>query len=256
MDFLLYLLPILLFLLSGIRIIQEYQRSVIFRLGRYVGMRGPGLILLIPMLERQKVIDIRTQTVDVERQETMTRDNVTIKINAVLWYQIREPDKSILKVSNIEQAVYQVALTSMRNVIGQHELDEVLKERDIINRKVKKIVDEVTDPWGILVNLVEMKDVEIPISMQRAMAQEAEAVREKRARLIKAEGELDASQKLSEGAKHISENPMALELRRMQMLAEIGSENNSTTIILLPSEFSDLARKLPEVLQSTPIQKK
>ncbi len=231
-------------LLSGLRVCQEYERAVIFRLGRFTGVKGPGLYWIIPFLEWQKKVDIRTRTVDIEKQETITKDSVTVNVNAVLWFRITDPSLAILKVANFESAVYQVALTSLRNIIGQNQLDEVLKERDAINGSIKKIVDELTAPWGLKVEIVEMKDVEIPASMQRAMAREAEATREKRARIIKAEAELEASQKLSMGASQIAENPLALELRRMQMISEIGVENNTTTILMIPSDFIQMAQEI------------
>src|ERR687886_3048423 len=183
---------VLTFLLSGLLIAQEYQRAVVFRLGRFHSVRGPGLYYNLPLLEWQRVVDMRTVTVDVEPQESITKDSVTVKVNAVLWYRVTEPFKAILEVADFRSAVYQVALTSLRNIIGQHVLDEVLKERDRINEQLRTIVDKDTDPWGVLVEMVEMKDVEIPQSMQRAMAREAEAMREKRARLIKADAELEA----------------------------------------------------------------
>src|SRR5262249_14175543 len=172
-------LALLALVLSGIRIAQEYQRAIVFRLGRYHSVRGPGLYYNIPLLEWQRIVDMRTVTVNVEQQETITKDSVTIKVNAVLWYRVTEPYKSILEVVNFSSAAYQVALTSLRNVIGQHALDEVLRERNQINNQLRAIVDQATDPWGIQVEMVEMKDVEIPQAMQRAMAREAEAIREK-----------------------------------------------------------------------------
>lgn len=242
-------LIVIIYFLAGIRVVQEYQRAVAFRLGRYVGMRGPGLIWVAPILESIRIVDTRTQTVSVERQETITKDSVTAKIDAVLWYRTVDPGKAVLAVADYRNAVHQVALVTLRNIIGQHNLDEVLKERDAINNTLRKIVDETTEPWGIKVEMVEMKDVEIPESMQRAMAREAEAMREKRARLIKAEAELDASQKLSASAMEIAKNPAALELRRMQMISEVGAEQNTTTIILMPSEFVTLAHQLEKVLE-------
>lgn len=239
---------IIIWFLSGLRIAQEYERAVVFRLGRYRSLKGPGLYWNIPLFEWQKKIDTRTVTVDVERQETITKDSVTTKVNAVLWYRIADPVKSVIAVADYASAAYQVALTSLRNIIGQHLLDEVLKERDKINETLRRIVDEATDPWGIKVEMVEMKDVEIPEGMQRAMAREAEAVREKRARIIKAEAEEAASQKLSLAARQITENPAALELRRLQMISEVGAEQNTTTIILLPSDFVTLARGLTQFL--------
>jgi regulator of protease activity HflC (stomatin/prohibitin superfamily) len=234
--------------LSGLRIAQEYQRAVVFRLGRFHSVRGPGLYYLVPLIEWQRKVDMRTVTVNVEPQETITKDSVTIKVNAVLWYRITDPAKAVLEVVDYASAVYQVALTSLRNIIGQHLLDEVLKERDSINDKLRAIVDKDTDPWGVIVEMVEMKDVEIPQSMQRAMAREAEAIREKRARIIKAEAELEASIKLAGAAETITRSPMGLELRRMQMISEVGAEQNSTTIIMMPSEFVTIAKGLGEKL--------
>lgn len=228
----------------GIRVAQEYERAVVFRLGRYHSIRGPGLYWNMPVFEWQRKVDLRTMTTNVEPQESITKDSVTVKVNAVLWYRVTEPYKAILEVASFRDAVYQVALTSLRNVIGQHVLDEVLKERDKINAQLKMLVDQATDPWGVSIEAVEMKDVEIPQSMQRAMAREAEAVREKRARIIKSEAELEASTKLAEASQKISANPLSLELRRMQMVSEVGAEQNTTTIIMMPSEFVTLASDL------------
>ncbi len=239
---------VLVFILLGLRIAQEYERSVVFRLGRYQALKGPGLYWIIPFIETQTKVDLRTATVEVEQQETITKDSVTVKINAVLWYKICDPEKAIIAVQNYQSAVYQVALTSLRNIIGQHLLDEVLKERDTINSTLLKIVDEATKPWGIKIEIVEMKDVEIPASMQRVMAMEAEAIREKRARLIKADAECEASQKLAEASKIIAANPLALELRRMQMVQEIGADKNTTTVVLMPSDMITLAGSLSNYL--------
>lgn len=233
---------VLVIIASGIRIAQEYQRAVVFRLGRFTGIKGPGIYYLIPILDRQQKVDIRTTTVNLEQQETITKDSVTIKVNAVLWFRIVDASKAILEVANYGQAVYQFSVTALRNIIGQHSLDEVLKGREEINQTLQTIVDATTEPWGIKIEMVEMKDVEIPESMQRAMAREAEAIREKRARIVKAEAELEASIKLTQGAKQMEASPIALELRRMQMLSEIGIDNNTTTIVLIPSEFSEAAR--------------
>ena len=240
----LIIIVVIVFVLAGFRVAQEYQRGVVFRLGRFTRIKGPGLYWNIPLFEWQRRIDIRTNTVAVEQQETITRDSVTIKVNAVLWYRVVDASKAVIAVADYRSAVNQVALTSLRNIIGQHVLDEVLKERDSINDTLRKIVDAATEPWGIQVEMVEMKDVEIPEAMQRAMAREAEAIREKRARLIKAEAEQEASVKLSIGAQELARNPMALELRRMQMISEVGAEHNSTTVILLPSDFVSLAKEL------------
>jgi len=235
--------------LSGLRVCQEYERGVVFRLGRYVGIRGPGLYYLLPLgIETQRKVDMRTNTVNVEPQETITKDSVTIKVNAVLWYKINDPQRAIIKVADYRSAVYQVALTTLRNVIGQHQLDEMLRDRDKINEVILQIVAEATDPWGVAVEMVEMKDVEIPPNMQRAMAKEAEAAREKRARLIKAEAEAEASLKLTTAAREMGNSPVALELRRMQMLSEVGTEQNTTTIIMIPSEFVNLAQNVSDLI--------
>lgn len=239
---------VLILVLSGLRIAQEYERSLVFRLGRFQGLRGPGLFWIIPFIEWQQRIDIRTRTVNLEQQETITKDSVTIKVNAVLWFNVSNASDAVLKVANFNQAVYQFAVTTLRNIIGQHFLDEVLKEREKINKTLQAIVDAATEPWGIKIEMVEMKDVEIPGSMQRAMAREAEAVREKRARIIKAEAEFDAAEKLTLSAKQMADNPISLELRRMQMLSEIGIDNNTTTVILMPSEFQNAARSFTELV--------
>ena len=246
------LAPILIALaaifLSGLRIAQEYQRAIVFRLGRFQAVKGPGLYWLIPLIETQQKVYIRTQTVDLEQQETITKDSVTIKVNAVLWYMIVNPENSIVKVANYNLAVYQFAVSALRNIIGQHSLDEVLREREKINGTLQKIVDQTTEPWGVKIQMVEMKDVEIPEGMQRAMAREAEAIREKRARIVKAEAELESSIKLTQGAKEMENSPIALELRRMQMLSEIGIDNNTTTIVLLPSDITNAAKSFTEMV--------
>jgi regulator of protease activity HflC (stomatin/prohibitin superfamily) len=235
-------------LLSGIRIAQEYQRAVVFRLGRFKSIKGPGIYWIIPFIERQQRVDIRTKTVDLERQETITKDSVTIKVNAVLWFRIVAPADAIIKVADYNKAVYQFSVTALRNIIGQHSLDEVLREREQINTALQKIVDTTTEPWGIKIEMVEMKDVEIPEGMQRAMAREAEAIREKRARIVKAEAELEASIKLTQGAKEMEGSPIALELRRMQMLSKIGIDNNTTTIVLVPSDFTNAAKSFTQMV--------
>jgi regulator of protease activity HflC (stomatin/prohibitin superfamily) len=231
--------------LNGFKIDREYQRGVIFRLGRYQDTKGPGLYWIIPLVDQKMQLDIRTKTVDIAPQETVTADNVTIKVNAVLYYRIIDPGKAINKVESYPAAVYQAAMTTLRNVVGQNHLDDVLQKRDKINHAVQQIVDEISEPWGIDIERVEIKDVEIPTGMQRAMAKEAEALREKRARLIKAAAEQEASLKAS---RLIMENPAALELRRLQMLTEIGAENNTSTVIMLPSDILNLAQKLTEKL--------
>lgn len=253
---LLHILIILVaILLTGFRIAQEYQRGVVFRLGRFQGIKGPGLYWIIPLIERQQKVDIRTKTVDLEQQETITKDSVTIKVNAVLWFKIINPENAIIKVADFNKAVYQFSVTALRNIIGQHTLDEVLREREQINGTLQKIVDSTTEPWGIKIEMVEMKDVEIPEAMQRAMAREAEAIREKRARIVKAEAELEASIKLTQGAKTMEDSPIALELRRMQMVSEVGIDNNTTTIILMPSDFTNAAKSFAKMMEK-PAEKK
>ena len=242
--------------LSGLRIAQEYQRGVIFRLGRFSGLRGPGLFWIIPLtIERAVIVDIRTRTVSAEQQETITRDSVTIKLNAVLWYRIVDAAKSIIAVSEAQSAVYQLALTGLRNIIGKHDLDEVLQERDKINDLLKSSIAGSTAQWGIEIERFEMKDVELPVAMQQVMAMQAEAIREKRARIIKAEAELEASVKLSAAAEKMAGNTAALELRRMQMISEVGAENNSTTVIMIPSEFATLSKTVSEYLRERTSEK-
>ncbi len=242
------LTPLFVFLvaiaLSGIRVDREYHRGVVFRLGRLNGVRGPGIYWLTPVLEQKMLVDVRTKTVDIEPQETVTADSVTIKVNAVLYYRILDPARAINRVESYQIAVYQIAMTTLRNVVGQNILDDILQNRDKINLKVQEIVDEITEPWGIVIERVEMKDVEIPLGMQRAMAKEAEAVREKRARLIKAAAEQEASIKLAEASQNIAQNPAALELRRLQMLTEIGAENNTTTVVMVPSDLLLMAKNI------------
>ena len=236
-------------LISGIRIAQEFERGVLFRLGRYVCLRGPGIYWIIPLgIERVTTVDIRTLTISAEQQETITRDSVTVKLNAVLWYRVVDAAKSVIAVRDANAAVYQLALTGLRNIIGKHDLDEVLQERDKINNLLQGAIANSTAAWGLEIERFEMKDVELPVAMQQVMAMQAEAIREKRARIIKAEAELEASQKLSQAAMQMAENPAALELRRFQMISEVGAENNSTTVLMIPSDFVTLARTLNEYL--------
>ena len=251
------LFALVLVVISGLRVAQEYERGVIFRLGRLKGLRGPGLYWIIPLgIERSVTIDIRTRTVSAEQQETITRDSVTIKVNAVLWYRITDANKSVIEVADAPAAVYQLALTGLRNIIGQHDLDEVLQERNKINDLLRASIASETGAWGLEVQRFEMKDVELPVAMQQVMAMQAEAIREKRARLIKAEAELEASVKLSAAAAQIAANPAALELRRMQMISEVGAENNSTTVIMIPSDFVSLAHSFQEYLERHKAQAK
>lgn len=235
------------FLLTGLRVLQQYQRGLVFRLGKYESTRDPGLTWIIPVIDRMLVIDVRVITQDIEPQETMTNDNVPVKVRAVVWFRVVDSQKAIIEVASYEDAVRQTALTSLRNVIGQHSLDELLKEQDKLSQMLGKIIDDVTEPWGVSVDRVQIKDVEIPPSMQRAMAQEAEAHREKRARIIKAEAEYEAALKLTEAATKMSQTPMAIELRRMQMLTEVGAEQNTMTIVMMPSEFVSAATSIAKL---------
>jgi regulator of protease activity HflC (stomatin/prohibitin superfamily) len=249
--FVILVLAVIGIALTGLRVANEYERAVVFRLGRLTGMRGPGLYWLIPLgIEQQKKVDLRTKTIDMESQESITKDSVTVKVNAVVWLKINDPIKAVINVADYYTASYQVGLTSLRNIIGQHVLDEVLKERDKINDALQLVVDQATEPWGVKVEMVEMKDVEIPQSMQRAMAQEAQATREKRARIIKAEAELESSVKLGEASAVITANPLALELRRMQMITEVGAEQNTTTIVMMPSEFVTLGADIAKAFRT------
>ena len=235
----------------SVRVNLEYQKSVIFRLGRLNRVKSAGLYFVIPFgIEREKKVDLRTITVDVESQDTVTKDSVTVGVNAVLYYRITNPAISIIRVKDHEFATSQVALTTLRNIIGQHKLDEILQERDQINLRICQIVDEVTDPWGIEIERIEIKNLEVPKGMQRAMAKEAEAIREKRARIIKAESEYESTIKLKQAAQEIAESPVALELRRMQMIAEIGTEQNTTTLMMIPSYILSAAKEMTEFISS------
>ena len=246
---LIVLLSLGIVLVSGLRIAWEYERGVVFRLGRYRGLKGPGWYWIVPLgVDRAMTIDIRTQTVSAEQQETITRDSVTVKVNAVLWYRVVDPARSVVAVTDSYSAIYQLALTSLRNVIGQHDLEDILQQRDKINEILRQYISGSTALWGLEVVRFEMKDVELPEAMQEVMAMQAEAIREKRARIIKAEAELEASQKLAMASAAMSANPAALELRRMQMVAEVGAEHNSTTVLMIPSDFVQLARNLNEYI--------
>ena len=252
MDLSVIILVIIVLLgLSGVRIANQYERAVVLRLGRYQAIREPGLYWIAPVLERQVTVDMRTVTTAVERQETITKDNVPVKINAVVWYRIFDPKKAILEVKSVDNAVIQVALTTLRTGIGQYTLDDVLKEQETVSTTIGQKIDLVTEPWGVKVERVEMKNVEIPESMQRAIAQEAEALREKRARLIKAQAELEAAEQLRRASEIIMQNPAGLELRRMQMITEVGAEQNTMTIVMMPSEFVSMARAIGDSVRRT-----
>ena len=234
-------------IIRSVRIANQYERAVVFRLGKYNRTAGPGLYIVWLFIEWQNKLDLRTVTAAVEQQEGITRDNVPIKVDAVIWYRIIDPERAVIEVRGVANAVEQVSLTTLRTVLGQHTLDDILKAQDTISEVMQKSIDSVTEPWGVKVERVQMKNVEIPPTMQRAMAQEAEALREKRARLIKAEAELDAAEQLRNAAEVIMQNPAALELRRMQMITEVGAEQNTMTIVMMPSEFVAMARGVGEL---------
>ena len=228
-------------LFKSVNVAEQYERAVVFRLGKFAGLRGPGLFLMIPFLEWKKVVDTRVQTTTVSNQEAITKDNVPVKTTVAIWYRIDDPSKSVLKVQNATQAVTQIALTKLRSKIGEHNLDDSLKNQASLANELKTSVDTITAEWGVVVEQIQLSQVEIPVTMQRAMAQEAEALREQKARSIKAQAELDAAEKLQKAAETIARHPAALELRRMQMIQEVGAEQNTSTIILMPSEFVSAA---------------
>jgi regulator of protease activity HflC (stomatin/prohibitin superfamily) len=239
-----YLFPLLFaaFLLftvlsSAVRIVQEYERGVIFRLGRLVGPRGPGLFFIVPILDRMVKVDLRVVTLDVPAQEAITRDNVTVRVNAVVFFRVVRPADAIVQVEDFRRATWNISQTTLRNVLGQSMLDELLSNREQVNQKLQQIIDEQTEPWGVKVSIVEVKDVELPQSMQRAMARQAEAERERRAKIIHAEGEFGAAQQLAEAARLIATQPSALQLRYLQTLTEIAVEKNSTIIFPVPIDL-------------------
>jgi len=228
---------LIIILSSAIRILREYERAVIFRLGRLISVKGPGLILLIPIVDRMVRVSLRTVVMDVPPQDVITKDNVSIKVNAVVYFRVIQPEKAIVEVENFLTATSQLSQTTLRSILGQSELDELLSQRDKINRDLAKIIDSQTEPWGIKVSLVEVKHIDLPQEMQRAMAKQAEAERERRAKVIHAEGEFQASQRLSDAAEIISRNPSALQLRFLQTLTEVASEKSSTIVFPVPLDI-------------------
>ncbi len=224
-------------LVSGIKILKEYERGVIFRLGRMVDPRGPGITYVIPIIERMLRVDLRTITMDVPSQDVITRDNVSVKVNAVLYFRVLEPNRAIREVESYLFATSQLAQVTIRSICGQAELDEILAERERINSRIQEILDVQTDPWGIKVVLVELKHIDLPQEMQRAMAKQAEAERERRAKIIHAEGEFQASQKLADAAEVIGKQPMSMQLRFLQSLVDVASEKNSTVIVPIPIDL-------------------
>ena len=231
------LLIVLLILSSSVRIVPEYKRLVIFRLGRLAGSRGPGIVFIIPVIDRPVSVDLRILTMDVPVQEVITKDNVPIKVNAVVYFRVLDPSHSVVEVENYVLATSQLAQTTLRSVVGSVELDEVLSSREKINHELQKIIDERTDPWGIKVSAVEVKELELPEGMKRAMARQAEAERERRAKIIAAEGELQAATKLSEAARQMEVSPITLQLRYLQTIREIGAEKSSTTFFPIPIDL-------------------
>ena len=228
---------VVLLIISGIKIIKEYERAVIFRLGRMVPARGPGIIYVIPLVEKMLRIDLRTVTMDVPPQDVITRDNVSVKVNAVLYFRVLDPNRAIREVANYLFATSQLAQVTLRSICGQADLDELLAERDKINNRLQEILDTQTDPWGIKVVLVELKDIDLPQQMQRAIAKQAEAERERRAKVIHADGEFQASQKLADAAQVIAKQPTAMHLRFLQSLVQVAAENNHTVVVPIPIDL-------------------
>lgn len=225
------------FISASVRIVQEYERGVIFRLGRVQGAKGPGLFLIIPMIDRMVKVDLRTVTLDVPSQEAISADNVTVRVNAVVYFRVLDPVAAVIEVEDYNRATWQIAQTTLRNVIGQSDLDQLLSEREMVNDRLQQIIDEATEPWGIKVSIVEVKDVELNPQMVRAMARQAEAERERRAKIIHAEGELQAAEQLAEAAALMAREPGAMTLRYLQTLLDIGVEQNTTTIFPVPVDI-------------------
>lgn len=242
---------LILILISAIRILKEYERGVIFRLGRLIGAKGPGLIILIPFIDKMVKTSLRTVAMDVPPQDVITKDNVSVQVNAVLYFRVVVPEKAIVEVENYLFATSQLAQTTLRSVVGQVELDDLLAEREKINHELQKVIDKQSDPWGIKVSLVEVKHIDLPLEMKRAMAKQAEAERERRAKVIAAEGEFQAAEKLSLAAEIIDIHPSALQLRYLQTLMEIAAENNSTTIFPIPIDlFEPFIKGLKGVIKT------
>ena len=237
---------VILFLSSAIRILREYERGVVFRLGRLIALKGPGLILLIPVIDKMVKVSLRTVVMDVPPQDIITQDNVSVKVNAVVYFRVMDPRKAVVEVENYLVATSQFSQTTLRSVLGQSEMDDLLSQREKINQKLQHIIDTHTEPWGIKVSNVEVKQIDLPQEMQRAMAKQAEAERERRSKIIAAEGEFQASQKLADAAKILSDQPSALTLRYLQTLREIATENNSTTVFPIPIDLVTAFMKKPE----------
>jgi regulator of protease activity HflC (stomatin/prohibitin superfamily) len=249
---------VILFILAGLRVVNQYERAVVFVLGRLIGSKGPGLFWIVPFISRMRKIDLRIVTIELPPQEGVTRDNVTVKVSAVVYFYVVNPNDAVNQVMDYYRATVQIAQTTLRNVLGQSELDQVLSDREVINRKVQSIIDEHTERWGIKVTAVEIKDVELPTTMQRAMAKQAEAEREKRAKVLLAQGEFQAAQTLADAARVIATEPATLQLRYLQTLTEIAVEKNSTIIFPLPIDLVEPLISLmkrsgqPAPVQATP----
>ncbi len=241
-------LVLVIVLPNAIKILREYERGVIFRFGRLVGAKGPGLFIIIPFVDRMIKVDLRVITMDVPHQEVITKDNVTVRVNAVIYFRVIDPESAVVKVLDFIRATSQISQTTLRNVLGQSELDELLTQRERLNQMLQKIIDEHTDPWGVKVTTVEIKEVELAETMKRMMAAQAEAERERRAKIIHAEGELQASEKLAQAGEIISRNPTTLQLRYLQTLSEIASEKNSTIIFPLPINIFEAFTRFSKAL--------
>jgi regulator of protease activity HflC (stomatin/prohibitin superfamily) len=242
-----FIVVVILIILSSIKVLKEYERAVVFRLGRYAGVKGPGLFILWPAIDKMAKVSLRIITMDVPPQDVITKDNISVKVNAVTYFRVFEPSKAILQVEDYLYATSQIAQTTLRSVLGEYELDDLLMEREKINVRLQKIIDEQTDPWGIKVSMVEIKHVDIPQEMQRAIARQAEAERERRAKVIHAEGELQAAEKLNKAAQIIGQTPTGIQLRFLQTLTEVATEKNSTTIFPVPIDlFSAFIKKMEQ----------
>ncbi len=239
----------LFLIFSMIRILREYERGVIFRLGRLIGAKGPGLIILIPVIDRMVKVSLRTFVMDVPPQDVITLDNISVQVNAVIYFRVIDPEKAIIGVEDYLYATSQLSQTTLRSIVGQVELDELLAQREKINKELQQIIDQHTDPWGVKVSLVEIKQIDLPVEMKRAIARQAEAERERRAKVIHAEGEFQAAHQLYEAAKIITDYPVALQLRFLQTLTEVATENNSTTIFPIPIDF--LSAFMPDKKEKT-----
>ena len=242
----------IVFILSGLKVLNEYERAVVFRLGRLMDHRGPGIVFIVPILERAQRIDLRTVTLEIPAQDVITKDNVTVKVSAVLYFRVLDPSKAVTEVRDYLFATLQLSQTTLRSVSGQTDLDDLLSQRDRLNAKIQEIIDQQTEPWGIKVMLVELKNIDLPQDMQRAIAAQAEAERERRAKVIAAEGEFQAAQKLAEAAEIMGHSPITLQLRYLQTLAEIATEHNSTTVFPLPIDLLEPFRRFVNPPASAP----